>query len=213
MAGKGPAYPFLLEEAIAARSADRRPIVLSEGMFDTLSMDAASNGRISAASIQGCQNQSYITQAAERIAKAGIPVIVAFDPDRSGQTNSEDLIRQLKPAGVHVYTWPGALIPGGDMNDLLKTEPQAAEALVKFMSDMVMLNETGKMTPALANSITGRNAAFTGMTGHEAVEAAFEMIRETCGTKDIPNMSDRAEKSTRATSASEVQKTGHNQER
>lgn len=209
----GPAYPFLLEEAIAARSADRRPIVLSEGMFDTLSMDAASNGRISAASIQGCQNQSYITQAAERIAKAGIPVIVAFDPDRSGQTNSEDLIRQLKSAGVHVYTWPGALIPGGDMNDLLKTEPQAAEALVKFMSDMVMLNETGKMTPAMANSITGRNAAFTGMTGHEAVEATFEMIRETCGTKDIPNMSDRAEKITRAPSASEVQKTGHNQER
>lgn len=209
----GPAYPFLLEEAISERSGDRRPIVLSEGMFDTLSMDAASGGRVSAASIQGCQNQAYITQAAERIAKAGIPVIVAFDPDRSGQINSEDLVRQLKSAGVHVYTWPGALLPGGDMNDLLKKEPKAAENLVKFMSDMVMLNENGKMTPTLANSITGCNAAFTGMTGHETVEATFEMIRETCGPKDISDMATRIEKAVTATIVPGTQKTGRNQER
>lgn len=188
----GPAYPFLLEEAIRDSAATGRPIFLSEGMFDTLSMDVASEGRLSVASIQGCQNQYYLQQASERIAEKGIPVIVAFDPDLSGQTNSAELIERLRITGVHVYGWPGALVKDGDMNDLLKESPESASALAGFMADMVFLSEKGLLTPDLTNRIMGSKSAHPGMDPADCVNAAFETVRHTCGTAEIIALSQRS---------------------
>lgn len=188
----GPAMPFLVEDALrSAEKGDRRPLVLSEGMFDALSVEVASNQTVYSASLQGCQNHKYISELSSRFVQAKIPIVIAFDSDESGKATAKGLMQELLEKGAHVYRWPGALVEEKDMNDLVSTNLVSATALMNIISKTVRLAENGKLTGKLANAVLGYKGVDDRKTGIDVVQPFFDCLRAEGTVSNIQDFESR----------------------
>lgn len=190
----GPAMPFLFSQALERiDNGDRRPLVITEGAFDAMSMEVASKGSVSAASTQGCQNMRYINDFADKLAVSRVPVVIAFDADAPGKSNARKFTDLLKASNVNVYGWPGALLDGGDMNDLLKVSPTAAENLMRFVTATISLSEARILTTGMANGIFGGELIKSPQEPHRCAEEMFRIVRAKGNTSSIGPLAARAE--------------------
>lgn len=188
----GPAMTFLVEDALrSAERGERRPLVLSEGMFDALSVEVASRQAVYSASLQGCKNHKYISELSSRLVQAKIPIIIAFDSDASGKATAIELMRELLEKGVHVYRWPGALLEGKDMNDLVSTDLNAAKTLMSIISRTVNLAEDGKLNGKMVNAVLGYKVVDEKKTGIEVVQPFFDCLRAEASTSNIQDFGSR----------------------
>lgn len=199
----GPAMPFMFGDALTAvESGDTRPLIITEGAFDAISMDVASRGRVIAASTQGCQNMRYVTGLADRLAKTQTPVVIAFDADSPGKSSARDFARQLKDSNVNVYGWPGTLLDGGDMNDLLRNAPQAARALMAFVRNTITLSETGILSPVMVKGIFGTELVSDNASPRQCADRMFRAVQEKGNTSSIETLARRSEAAVRRNGAS-----------
>ena len=199
----GPAMPFMFDDALTAVEAgDTRPLIITEGAFDAVSMDVASKGRVIAASTQGCQNMRYVTGLADRLAKTQTPVVIAFDADSPGKSSARDFARQLTDSNVNVYGWPGTLLDGGDMNDLLRNSPQAAKALMAFVRNTITLSETGILSPNMVNGIFGTELVSDSASSRQCADRMFQAVQEKGNTSSIEILARRSETAIRKSGVS-----------
>lgn len=177
----GPAFPFLLDDAVAkARAVKGTPLFITEGAFDALSIEAASCRTAAAASTQGCSNARYLADRASELAEAGIPVVLAFDSDAPGSKGAETLMDVLRNAGVHTYSMPAIPASFGDMNDLLIRDPETASALIAFVTEAVRAIEGGRLTAARLPSLFGKPVSVQDGIGRTVMRlAASEFSRNT----------------------------------
>lgn len=178
-----PAMPYGLNAALDDEK--RRPIAITEGPFDKLSIDAVSDGRLNAVSLQGSGNQRYFEQHAEELKEKGIPVIIAFDEDPAGRNGRTGLMKSLDDAGVTVIGWPGCL-GYGDMNDLLRSNSASAHSLINAVTLASRLAQKEALSPATVKSailkLTGTCDESVLMTGTQTVYAnmLLDAVRGFC---------------------------------
>ena len=133
---KGKRIPFNLE---ALRQNDR-PIYIVEGEIDALSVLEVGGIAIG---LGGDNNQARLIEAIKK-AENQAPLIVAFDNDKSGQEQGQNLLNKLKEIGAPAYM----LNPYGkynDPNDYLVADRQAFKESIKEQEETVLaINEIEK---------------------------------------------------------------------
>ncbi len=143
----------------------RKPVVVTEGVFDALSVYTSSGGRLNAVALQGCGNQQYFLEHAKEFKEKNIPIILALDEDRAGINGRNKLIEGLQKEKCEFTLFPGTL-GYGDINDLLrsdllsdkagKTEEERghkAEKLMRLTFEVVELAIERKITPGMVEKI------------------------------------------------------------
>ncbi len=150
----GAATTFGLFHALSDEK--RRPVVVTEGVFDALSVYAGGENRLNAVALQGCGNQQYFLEHAKEFKEKGIPIILALDEDRAGINGRNRLIEGLQKEKVDFTVFPGTL-GYGDLNDLLRSDMKngkesterghKAEKLLLLTAEVVFLARERKYTP------------------------------------------------------------------
>lgn len=133
---KGKRIPFNLE----ALSQSDRPIYIVEGEIDALSILEVGGIAIG---LGGDNNQTRLIDAIKE-AGSQAPLIVAFDNDKSGQEQGQNLLDKLKEIGAPAYM----LNPYGnynDPNDYLVADRQAFKESIKEQEETILaINEIEK---------------------------------------------------------------------
>lgn len=145
----GAAMTFGLNNALDNPT---KPIIVTEGIFDALSIISVSNGKVSAVALQGCGNHKYFTSNISKFKENNTPIVIALDEDRAGVNGRDKLEKELKEAGCMSIKWPGCL-GYGDINDLLKNDSNIAKNLVNVVATVASLASKNLLTPIITRGV------------------------------------------------------------
>lgn len=145
----GAAMTFGLNNAL---SNPGKPIIVTEGIFDALSIISVSNGKVSAVALQGCGNHKYFTSNISKFKETNTPIVIALDEDRAGVNGRDRLEKELKEAGCMSIKWPGCL-GYSDMNDLLQKDANVAKNLVNVVATVTSLASKNLLTPLITRGV------------------------------------------------------------
>lgn len=129
-----------------------RPIIITEGIFDALSIVSVANGKVSAVALQGCGNHKYFINNAEKLKITNTPIILALDEDQAGKNGKRKLESELSEKGCKVLSWPGCL-GAKDINDLLKEDVVTAKNLVNVVATIATLMSKNLLTPSITRGV------------------------------------------------------------
>lgn len=198
----GKASPCGLRDAL--EDAEKKPIIIVEGIIDKISIDNISNGRFDVVALQGAGNRQYVLQNAELLKKQNRLIVVALDGDSAGCACSEALIngdgddrnhqKGFKDYGITTLKWPGCLTRqtadgkyiNKDINELLQKDKESAKRLIAVIAYIAETTAKGLWTKDILENIDNncfkgenpRPINYEGLNSQEQMgQAVMDMVK------------------------------------